>query len=398
MPPPGSLLENLKSLPAPAWVLFGGTFINRFGTFVMPFLVIYLTKAGYTPAQAGLAISAYGIGHLIASMVGGYLADHIGRRHTIALSMFASAAAMVALSQARGLPVVMLLAFCAGLAGELYRPAAGALIGDLIQAEQRVFAFGMYRWAINLGFAAGPATAGFLADRSFLFIFLGDAVTSAVYGVIALFALPHGVRGSSKEESPVEGYRVAMRDSKFVRFLVATLCIALVEMQCHSTLPLYVTSLGYSSSTYGLLLSINGVLIIVFELLITMWTQRRAPRPVIALGYVLAAIGFALTGLATNIPMLAATVVIWTLGEMIYAPSTGAYVSNLAPERYRGRYQGLFWFTWSTGMVFGPLLGTMIFERNQAVLWSSCAVLGVLSAALMLRKERAPLPQAVAES
>src|SRR5215212_1257533 len=105
-----TLLENLRALPRPVWVLFGGTFINRFGTFVMPFLAIYMTRQGYTPTQAGLAVSSYGAGHILASMIGGHLADRIGRRHTIALSMFASSAAMIALSQARTLPMILTFA------------------------------------------------------------------------------------------------------------------------------------------------------------------------------------------------------------------------------------------------------------------------------------------------
>src|SRR5687767_15966152 len=129
MPP---LIPTLRSLPRPAWVLFAGTFVNRFGTFVMPFLAIYLTRNGYSAAQAGLAISAYGGGHIIASMLGGHLADRIGRRHTIALSMLGSAAMMMALSQARGFIPILICSFLVGVVGELYRPAASALLGDLV--------------------------------------------------------------------------------------------------------------------------------------------------------------------------------------------------------------------------------------------------------------------------
>src|SRR5437867_9917037 len=95
------LLANLKALPRAAWILFLGTFLNKFGTFVIPFLVLYMTGRGYSTGQAALAIGAYGAGHLLASGLGGYLADRIGRRKTIALSMFSGAIAMVLLSQAR---------------------------------------------------------------------------------------------------------------------------------------------------------------------------------------------------------------------------------------------------------------------------------------------------------
>jgi MFS family permease len=161
------MLNHIRSMPRAAWVLFGGTFINRFGTFVMPFLALYLTRQGFSIARAGLAVGAYGAGLVCASVLGGHLADRMGRRNTIALSMFASAAAMLTLSQARAYSSIVALTWAAGLASELYRPASHALIADLVPEDQRVVAFGIYRFAVNLGFAAGPATAGFLAEHSF---------------------------------------------------------------------------------------------------------------------------------------------------------------------------------------------------------------------------------------
>jgi MFS family permease len=80
------------------------------------------------------------------------------------------------------------------------------------------------------------------------------------------------------------------------------------------------------------------------------------------------------------VPELAATVVVWTLGEMISSPVAGAYVSHLAPERYRGRYMGLLMLMWSIGMVLGPSIGTYVFERNETALWTACGVLAVLGA------------------
>ena len=156
---------------------FGGTFVNRFGTFVMPFLAIYMTaRRASRRRRRGSPSSSYGAGHILASMLGGHLADRIGRRHTIALSMFAlggddarAVAGADASAPSSSAPS------SSASSRELYRPAAAALLGDLVTPEQRIAAFGMYRFAINLGFAAGPATAGFLADRSFFYVFAGDA-------------------------------------------------------------------------------------------------------------------------------------------------------------------------------------------------------------------------------
>jgi MFS family permease len=381
-----SFRDNVRALPPAAWVLFGGTFINRFGTFVIPFLILYLTRIGYTIAQAGLAVGAYGIGHLIASTAGGHLADRIGRRNTIVLSMFGSAASMLALSQARSYVAIVILTCITGAVSELYRPASYALVGDLVGEEHRVTAFGIYRLAINLGFAAGPATAGFLADRSFVLLFIGDAATSIIYGLIALFALPHGLRTYVKTERSGEALRAAARDKPFLIFLLATLCITIVDFQLGSTFALHVRAAGFPSSTYGLLISTNGMLIVVFELAITQWTRRFPPRSMIALGYLLAGAGFALTGLAHTVPFLAFTVVIWTLGEMISSPVATAYAVQIAPERFRGRYLGLVMMMWSLGLVIGPPAGTFAFERNPAAVWIACGLLGITSATLMMRR------------
>jgi MFS family permease len=382
------VIANARAMPAAAWVLFGGTFVNRFGTFVMPFLILYLTRNGYSVTQAGMAIGAYGAGHLMASFIGGHLADRIGRRNTIAMSMFSSSAAMLALSQARGFGMIVAITCIVGMTTELYRPASHALLGDLVTPEQRVTAFGLYRFAVNLGIAAGPATAGFLAERSFLWLFVGDAVTSFAYGVIALLFLPHGLRTAHAEERFGEAIIVASRDRRYVTFLAATLCVTLVDFQMGSTFALYVQSQGFSTARYGMLISFNGLMIIVLELFITSWTQRMPPRPVIALGYFLSCLGFALTGFAHSFAAIAGTVVVWTLGEMIASPMAGAYATHLAPEQYRGRYMGLLVLMWSLGMMLGPPLGTLAYEHNAALLWGACGVLGVISAALALSSQK----------
>jgi MFS family permease len=383
-----SFFAQIRSLPAPAWIVFGGVFINRFGSFVLPMLTLYLTHGGFSPFRAGVAVGAYGGGHLVASMLGGHLADRIGRRNTIAVSMFSSAIAMLALSQARAYLPILVFTFLAGCAAEMYRPASVALVTDVVPAEHRVVAFGMYRFAVNLGFAAGPATAGFLAGRSYLFVFLGDATTSIAYGIIALALLPHGLRSQATEERSGDAMRVMARDKAFLVFLLATVCITLVEFQFVSSLALHITSLGYSAAVYGALISMNGVLIVFFELSITNFVQRFHLLRAVAVGYLLAGIGFALTGLAHAIPALAGTVVIWTLGEMIGMPPASAWVAQIAPERFRGRYMGMYSVAWSLGMLGGPPLGTLIFERNPAALWSACLLLGVISAALLVAQSR----------
>lgn len=376
--------QSLRELPPTAWVLFAGTFVNRFGSFVIVFLVLYLRDEGFSTPQAGLAVSAYGIGSMAASLVGGQLADRLGRRDAIALSMFASAAAMLALSQAHTLPTILVLAALAGLAAEAYRPASAALLTDLTTEGDRVTAFAMYRLAINLGFTAGPAAAGFLAEWSFTWLFVGDAVTSVVYGVVALVAFPHGQRVSRHEERRGEALRTIVGDRAFLVFLAASTAGAFVYMQQSATFPIAVQDAGLSLALYGALVSLNGIVIVLVELPLTGVTRRFPPRPVIALGFLLVGVGFALMGLAETALAFAVTVAIWTLGEIVNAPVASAYVADLSPERLRGRYQGAWSFTWGLGLVLGPTVGTALYAWRPAALWLACLAFGALAAGLMV--------------
>lgn len=382
-----------RHFPRSLWILFAGIFVNRFGSFVSLFLVLYMTARGYTAVQEGFAVGIYGIGSLGASFLGGYLTDWWGPRTTIVISMFSSAAAMLALSQAQNLPLIILLTGLAGMTSELYRPASSALLADLVMPEQRVTAFAWYRLAINLGVAAGPSVAGLLASRSFLLIFLGDALTSLVFGLLALFVLPRNTRGFVASERKQSGLWQALRhDHHYLLFLCGSTLLAFVYFQHLSTLALQVRADGLSSAVYGLLLSVNGICIILLELPISNMTRRLPTRPVITTGWLLIALGFALIAEARTAPLLILTVAIWTLGEMVHSPVSAAYVVNLAPAHLRGRYQGTWGLTWSAGLILGPALGTLLFAWNPTGLWLLCGAFGLLAAMLVLLSGRLPGP------
>ncbi|HEV2392874.1 MAG TPA: MFS transporter [Verrucomicrobiae bacterium] len=386
---PAGLRENLRALPRGAWVLFLGTFLNKFGTFVMPFLAIYLTRLGYKAAQAGLAMAAYGVGTLGACILGGYLADRLGRRKTIVLSMFSVAVAMLCLSQARALSAIVLFAGLAGLTGELYRPASSALLADLVPPGQRVTAFSGYRMALNAGWAFGPATAGLLAKHSFFWLFAGDAATSVLYGLVAWFALPAGLRGIRAQSAWGETFRVLREDKQFRQVLCAALLVALVFVQVFSTMSLEITSSGFAPSVYGLVISLNGVLVVFCELPLTTITRRFAARRIMALGFLLIGAGFASNALERTIPLMALTTALFTLGEMISMPVAAAYVADLAPSHQRGLYMGTYGTVWAVAFVCGPSLGLLLFSTSRLILWLACGALGLMAASIMLARPRA---------
>jgi len=385
-----TLRAGIRSLPGPVWILCAGSFVNRFGSFVAVFLVLYLREKGYSIAEAGFVVSLYGAGNVAAAAVGGLVADRLGRRNAIAISMFSSAATLLALSQVDEIALIGALTVLAGLTGEMYRPASAALLADLVPAGQRLPAFALNRLAINLGFAAGPAIAGLLADRSFTYLFVGDALTSIVFGVLALAALPEGVRTRRGDERRGEGIRTIARDRAFLFFLVSSILGAFVYFQANATFPLQITESGFSNADYGLLISLNGLAIVVLELPLTSITQRTPTIPTLALGSLLVGLGFALNAWAETLAAFAVTVFIWTIGEIVYAPVASAYVADIAPTHLRGRYQGAWDLTWGLAFMLGPGLGAAFFAWHGDAFWLFCGVLGVLSAGLLLAGSRTP--------
>jgi MFS family permease len=387
-----TLYTSLRALPPVAWILFFGTFLNKFGSFVVPFLALYLTRRGYSIAQAGVAIGAYGVGNVVATVLGGHFADRIGRRKTIVLSMFSGAAAMLLLSQASRFPVILALAALAGLTGELYRPASSALLADLVPASNRVTAYSAYRLALNAGFAFGPATAGFIAGHGFFWLFAGDAATSALFGVVAFFALPEVRPSADKSSGWVESARALVGDRRLHRVLLASFGIALIFFQMNSSFGFAVFRLGFSPKVYGALLSLNGALVVLLELPLTTITRRYQPIVVMALGYLVVGIGFGATAFATSLVGLAVCVTIFTLGEMCAMPVASAYVAGLSPHNMRGRYMGTYGLTWTVAQVIGPGLGMSLFAASPGAFWAVGGGLGIVSAVIAFQGRSAGGP------
>jgi len=329
--------------------------------------------------------------------VGGHAADRLGRRRTIVLSMFSSAAVLIALWQAEGLVLTIALAGLAGVTAEMYRPASAALLADITPPGRRVSTFAMYRVAINLGYAMGPAAAGFFAADYPGVVFVGDAVTSVLYGVLVLFAVPKSADAVSRQRrtevvSPprVSLIRRILVDHPFLTLLAASLVAHVVYHQDIAALPLEVQARGLPAHAYGLMMSLNGLICLVMELPVASVTSRLPPWIPMSVGVALMGVGLAMTGVAPGVAGLMATVVVWTMGEIVWAPVASAYVADLAPPEVQGRYQAAFGLTSAAGLAIAPAFGPALYAYSPAGLWASCAVLGLSAAGLcsMLRRPR----------
>jgi MFS family permease len=380
--------SRIGGLPGPFWALWSGTLVNRLGAFVLPFLALFLTQArGYTVGEAGLVLTAMGFGSAISQPIGGMLADRIGRRHTMAGGLAAAAAALVTLGAAHGLPALCLTAFAFGATADIYRPASSAAIADLVAAELRPRAFALVFWALNLGFAVSTLLGGYLADKSYWLLFAGDAATSLVCAAVVLRLVPETM--PARREQP-GSFLDVLRDRLMLALVLGIVLGAVAYMQAFYTLPLAVVHDGLGTGGYGIIIALNGVLIVALQpLFLGALGGRHRGTQLLASGVIIG-IGLWLTSFADSVPMHMLAVTIWTIGEILGAGQLGALVATIAPPHLRGRYMGVFGASYGVSAFLAPAFGTQILGHlNEGTLWTACLLSSCVSGVVMLLVSRA---------
>ncbi len=372
-------------LPRPFWFLWVGMFITRLGSFVLPFLALYLTQSlGLSMSQAGLVIALYGAGAAVAGPLGGFLADRFGRRSTMLLALVVGGASMIALGSVHRVEWIAVTIFFVALMTEMYRPAMQAAVADLVPAADRVRAFGLIYWVINVGFACGLTIGGFLASKSFQWLFIGDGVTTLLYAALIAFGVPETRPRLAPRPANAprphgwSEFFAPYRDRHFVAFLALSFLFALIFMQNATTFALEMTANGVTKAQYGGILALNGVLIVLVQPFLGPMLARRDRSQTLALGAALVGVGFGLNAIAHTIPMYVLGVIIWTIGEMGVLPVAGALVADLAPTALRGRYQGGYSLAFGLAVCAAPAVGLAALEHAGSVaLWLGCLVTGL---------------------
>jgi len=386
-----------SGLPRLFWVLWAGILINRLGTLVEPFLGVYLVAVrGFSVAAAGAVLAVYALGSMTSQILGGWLADKLGRRAALSAGMLANGACLIALGYVTAAPAVIAMTFAAGATIDLYRPAAQALAADLIPAAGRARAYGLISWAANLGFSAAMLSGGMLAQAGFRWLFWADALTCAAFAALAWRALPAAPARAAAQATQPRGFAGVLRDRVMAAFMLVVLGQMVVYQQGFTTLPIAMHAAGLAPRGYGLVMALNGIVIVIVQPLAGPWLSRRDQSLVIVAGNLLLGAGFAVTCLASSLMGYGGAVCIWTLGEIAIAAAGAAVVADLAPAHLRGRYLGLYGAVCSLGALLAPLGGTQLLRAGSPALWLTCgavagaAALGQLALAPALRRRTRP--------
>lgn len=394
--------RGLGGLPREVWLLFTATLVNRAGSMVLVFLVLYLTRArGLTPGVAGAVLALYGAGALVAAPIAGRLGDRFGPIRIMRASLVLSGTVQLLFPLAKSLPAIIVAVIALSVTAESFRPANMAIIGDLVEPPQRKTAFSVNRLSINLGMSVGPALGGLLATINFRWLFVVDGATSLAAGAILLASRfpPHRHIPDIEQASFPHPDRAALHDRRLVYFLLAALFpIGLVFFQHISSMSIFVVrDLGLSEAAYGLLFTVNTLLIVLIEVPLNTSTALWPHRRTLLLGAVLTGIGFGSLALAWNFWSAAATVVVWTFGEMFFFPGMAAYVTDLAPPRRRGEYMGFSQMVMGLAFLLGPWAGTAVLQHfGGRLVWAGAFGLSIVAAALISRMKEPVHQEALA--
>jgi len=382
--------DTAGGLPVTFWYLWLGTLINRLGGFVIIFLTIYLTTVrDFSPSQAGLIVGLWAAGGAAGNMIGGVAADRLGRKVTLLSCQVVSAAVLLAMAFVTNYWTLAGFALLLGLSADGARPAFWAMMIDIVPERDRLRAFNLNYWAINVGFAVAAILAGVAAEADYHLIFIVDAATTLLAFVFLLFTIPETRLLAAAETrvpagsvgAPAGGLREVFADRTFVLYAALNILVAFVFLQHLTTLPIAMAADDISARTYGSVIGLNGVLIVVGQLFIPKLVRGLNRSHMLAAAAVIMGIGFGLTAYADTPVFYAVTVLVWTIGEMINAPANSTLLAELSPAALRGRYQGVFSLSWSIAGFGAPIVGGYIQENaGNSSLWLACAGIGVIVA------------------
>lgn len=390
---------SLRDFPRGVWVLLGGVLVLRTGAMVAPFLTLFLTEGrGLDPATAGLVVSAYGAGAVLGSIAGGLLADRFGRRPTMLLALTGAGCLFPMGPLVDGQAALMALLFATGFMIDIYRPAAMAAMADMVPEERRVGVYALNYWVANIGSALAPVLGGLLAAFGFglLFVANGAAILSYALAVLLLFREPAGsVRAEAGTMERVSAWS-ALRDPVVWTVSGGSVLTSILFVQSYAMLPLAMRADGLGTVAYGMAVGLNAVTVVLFSLPLGQWVGRFEPRRVLAVGALLMGGGMALTGWAEGMLAYCATVVLWSLGEIVIAPVAPALLAAAAPPGRRALYQGTLTASWGWSSLLGPAAGGALYAVDPGLLWAACAGLGVAAAVVFALTPRRKAAVAVA--
>jgi MFS family permease len=397
-----SLLDPYRGLPKEIYIIFISKIINAMGCFVMPLLTLILTeKIGLSMALAGRYISISGLIFMFIPILGGKLADTIGRKKIIIIFESLSALFYIICGfmnpSMNMIYVLMIAAAFMAMAG----PAHESLIADLTTPENRDGAYALSYMGWNMGFAIGPVIGGLLYKNHLSIIFIGDAITALIALCLLMFFVKETIH-LSEEEIIDESRKLEMREEGsiisvllkrplLIYFALCAFGYNFVYSQWAFALPMHVEQnyIGSGGKYYGFLASFNGLVVMFFTPVITKICERTNNIRKMVYGGLLYSVGFGILGFLNTLIVFFISVFIFTLGEIVLSISISPFIANHTPASHRGRMNAVIPMILGAGYTFGPIIvGQGLNYMSMESVWIILGIIAFVSSIFMYRLEK----------
>jgi MFS family permease len=382
---------TVKGFNRDFWILSLGWFIAALGFAIsIPFLALYFSsELGLTKSQIGLFFVGIAVVRAASQIIGGEISDRVGRYGLILHSQSVRSVSFVFLGMAIGFkwgfwPVAILFGINA-IFGSLFMPAVNALVSDMLPPEKRLHGYAVARSASNLGWAVGPAIGGFMATSSYASLFYISALLSLGSLIVFwLYFTPPAVT-ANQDRFKFADLLAVKDDRNLATHVGLTLVLYLVVAQLIAPFSLYAVEMaGLSEARLGLLFTLNGLFVVLFQFPITRLLSRLSYTTQIGAGAALYFVGYGIVGFMGSFWGLAVAIVIVTLGEVTMSPPGLTLTSRLAPEGRTGRYMGIRGFFETVGWSLGPMYGGFFLDTlgdRPVAAWLAISSLALVAAA-----------------
>ena len=361
------LTKEISILSAANGLISGGYALS------VPFFALYLNVERGLPASAvGIATATAMLATALASGLSGEMTDAFGRRRVMSISLLLRGLNALCMAYAIYIRAhymwTIMFYFTGSFFGAFFRPASNAWIADCVPMRDRVEAFGYIRIGWNIGWALGPALGGLMAGKSFALAFgvtgLFFLATSAFLNLNIKDSFTCPVARQTKFIEMV----LELRHKRLALICLFIFMISLVSAQMVTGLSLHgVKYIGFTKEKVGLLFSVNGAMVVLLQYHMGKFMKEMRLTAALVAGCIAYACGYLLVGAAGAFAAAAVGVACFSVGEMAVSPGTNTLVSNIAPERERGRYLGLQELSRNAGYAAGMIAAGVMIEHLSPV-------------------------------
>ncbi|MFZ5516608.1 MAG: MDR family MFS transporter [Candidatus Zhuqueibacterota bacterium] len=372
------------------WLLLIIRMVNSIGfSIILPFISIYLhAEQHVSMTLIGSIFLGVAVVRSVMQLVGGTSADKYNRRRVMLFAGVGRTFALFLLAVAvlAHLPiyVIGLAIFLAYGFGSMFMPAADALVSDLVLPKDRIEAYGLQRMGFNLGWAIGPALGGYLASVSYSLIFFLSGLFFVIAVIIIYYYMPDSKNLSSQSQFNIRDLRKIVTHRTFIIFGLLSMIIFSILTQIVTTLSVFsIEVLNISKIQLGYLYTINGGVILLFQIYGIRKIKRMTLTRAQSIGAMFAAASYLVVAISVNFWWLAVAIILLTFGEIFFIPAGATLVSNIAPEPLKATYLGVYGLFQSVGRSIGPFYGGILadhFLRQPLILWGVLSGIGMVGA------------------